>query len=449
MPNRVYTWYIQGLGELIGYNKTYSTFLPNLTTSLHIGTNQSSTLVSSRDNFNTTKIKSKRKNDDDTGTPPIDEQITPSWFQVERLPSVGFYKVRLTVSSREKSNLDSLVTYQIIELKNIVIACLGDSYASGEGNPDFDGLAGSDDQAYCNNITTVQTLEGKKSDFVELAQAPRWFEIAAHRSMKSGYALAARYIEETDPHSVVTFINLAVSGAEIQNGLLQPQKDRLWMRKGQLGYLEELVGTHTIDLLLLSIGGNDIGFSDLLTEATLGGTDLNDVAKYIRRIVAMDDSYYALNLFMNDRLRIKKILIAEYPTHLFSNDKNIPIINTNEFTCELFANSTGFLTIDAQELKNLNRIGEALQQSRIQIAQKLGWLYAGGIADKFRNHGYCSAEDGSYWIKASYSCTNQGDTRGTMHPNQKGHAVVKNAVLEKVMPIFFPSNQREDTINKN
>jgi lysophospholipase L1-like esterase len=446
MPKRVYTWEIQGIGELSEYHRTYTTIFPNLTTSLLAGTYIVSKPALIPRGTNPGDTKSKRRNNE-AGTPPRDQPIPPSWLRVERLPKVGLYKVRLIVTSQTKNNVDSLVTNQTIELRNIVIACLGDSYASGEGNPDFDGIAGLSDRAYCANISAVQLAEGGKSDFVELYQSPRWFEIAAHRSMKAGYALAARYFEDIDPHSVVTFIDLAVSGAEIQKGLLQQQDDRLWMRKGQLGYFEELVGTNTIDLLLLSIGGNDVGFSDFLKEATISKIDLNDVDGYLRRIRSLKDSYYALNSFIKDRLKIKDILIAEYPTQLFSNNQKNPLLQTNQFACELFQNVTGFLTIGQEDVQNLNTIGEALQQTRIEVANELGWIYAGGIADKFKNHGYCSTPEETYWITASYSCTNQGDTRGTMHPNQKGHSLIKNAVIEKARPLLFSINQSADKNN--
>jgi hypothetical protein len=74
----------------------------------------------------------------------------------------------------------------------------------------------------------------------------------------------------------------------------------------------------------------------------------------------------------------------------------------------------------------------------MEAANLYGWLYAGGIADKFKSHGYCSTPEASLWVTASYSCTNQGDTRGTMHPNHKGHEIIKQSVLQKVIPVLFP-----------
>ncbi|MEO7923243.1 MAG: SGNH/GDSL hydrolase family protein [Chitinophagaceae bacterium] len=464
IPDKEYVWEIQGLGNLSAYKKIYVTNRPNLITSLSIVngmpiTKNQPVLVKANNPVNDLGNRTIRDNNNaGEGNPQPGDPIPLTWFAGEKLPETGTYRIKLTVRSRAKGYNGSPISHvENITLRNIVIVCLGDSFASGEGNPDQDGLADWDDKSYCINITVVQLAEGDKSDFVDLQQPAKWFEKAAHRSMKSGYALAAAEIENRDPHSVVTFINLAVSGAEIQNGLLQPQEDRTWMRKGQLGYLSELVGSKNIDLLLLSIGGNDIGFSDLLKETTTGELALDNLNSYLNRINSLKDSYNFLNLGLRDQLNVKNILIAEYPTQLFSNnytrqfldssDLAHPVIS-NQFSCELFKEWTGYLSIRRREIENLNIIGEKLKSARIEAASKHGWLYAGGIADKFKNHGYCSTPDQTYWITASYSCTNEGDTRGTMHPNQKGHAIIKTSVLEKIIPLLFSAIERVDDRSK-
>jgi hypothetical protein len=71
-----------------------------------------------------------------------------------------------------------------------LVVSIGDSVASGEGNPD--------------------------------ATPHTWLEPRCHRSLRSGAALAARAVELGDRHSVVTFVPLACSGATIEEGLLNP-----------------------------------------------------------------------------------------------------------------------------------------------------------------------------------------------------------------------------------
>ena len=462
IPNPVYVWDIQGLGALSTYHRIYNTTsLPNLSTSKPLSNIKS---VQNLNIDNTVKpkfaFKSKRKVPGEPQPPPNQEPLPPTWYKADRLPSLGRYKVTVTVSSANKSNTETYTYTQTITLRNIVIACLGDSYASGEGNPDTDGVAGGTDEIYCANITLVQKYHGEESDFMDLDYPAGWFDIQAHRSFKSGYSLAARQIEDMDPHSTVTFINLSVSGAKIQDGLMQPQPNRPWMRKGQVGYLKELVGDNKIDVLLLSIGGNDIGFANILEFATKEKLDIPTETTYRNAIASLKESYLSLNLYLKDKFKIDHILIAEYPTHLFSNNYSIGRIDTisgqvidttitNQFSCELFQEWTGRFSIHYPEILRLNAIGEALQTTRIEAASQFNWLYAGGIADKFKNHGYCSNADQSYWIQASYSCVNQGDTKGTMHPNPKGQAVIRQSILEKLTPVLFPKVNWLDTTQSN
>src|SRR5262249_5125327 len=80
-----------------------------------------------------------------------------------------------------------------VEVRDLLVVALGDSLTSGEGNPDADA--------------TPFAL-------------PRWQNGACHRSLKSGAALAALELERRDPHTSVTFVTLACSGASIAEGLL-------------------------------------------------------------------------------------------------------------------------------------------------------------------------------------------------------------------------------------
>ena len=64
---------------------------------------------------------------------------------------------------------------------------MGDSNASGEGNPLPDGS---------------------------------WVNIRCHRSDVSGHALAAARIEDDDPYSSVTYLSFACTGAKILEGIV-------------------------------------------------------------------------------------------------------------------------------------------------------------------------------------------------------------------------------------
>ena len=77
-------------------------------------------------------------------------------------------------------------TVQVVAPRDLVVASLGDSVASGEGNPH----------------------EAEGPGF-----PARWQDGACHRSVDAGPAVAAKRLEDADPHTSVTFIQLACSGA--------------------------------------------------------------------------------------------------------------------------------------------------------------------------------------------------------------------------------------------
>ncbi|MGN6696388.1 MAG: hypothetical protein ACTHN0_19575, partial [Aquihabitans sp.] len=90
----------------------------------------------------------------------------------------------VSVDSREET----------ITPKDNLIVSVGDSVASGEGNPD--------------------TLESGTY------WSPKWQNKQCHRTSLAGPAQAALRMERRDPHSSVTFVHLACSGASITTGLL-------------------------------------------------------------------------------------------------------------------------------------------------------------------------------------------------------------------------------------
>lgn len=61
-----------------------------------------------------------------------------------------------------------------------------------------------------------------------------------------------------------------------------------------------------------------------------------------------------------------------------------------------------------------------------EIAQERGWNYVGGIADSFRDHGWCAHGN---WINTiGESISAQGHYRGRVHPNERGYEQIGKAV---------------------
>src|SRR5262245_4776367 len=129
-----------------------------------------------------------------------------------------------------------------IQVRDVLIAGLGDSIAAGEGNPDravrlsddgfcFRRLSGGEyfrpGRAGFNGNKSCGTAAGEDPGVADWArQNARWMSGPCHRSlygyqMRTALALAVEY-----PHIAVTFVPLACSGARIERGFLDGQRAR-------------------------------------------------------------------------------------------------------------------------------------------------------------------------------------------------------------------------------
>jgi hypothetical protein len=213
-----------------------------------------------------------------------------------------------------------------IEVRDIFIAGLGDSIASGEGNPDrpvaladegfcFRSYLGTASKQYfrpsrdgykggraCEAPDTLQNWQ---------RQGAVWFNSACHRSLysyqtRTALALAVRY-----PHIAVTYLPLACTGATIADGLLGTQRGRecptaksatcQGIVNAQVSELREALTAakhrqpdRKLDLVLLSIGANDINFSGLVADTIIDAPTERALFRRIGVIGSVDDSRASL-----------------------------------------------------------------------------------------------------------------------------------------------------------
>jgi lysophospholipase L1-like esterase len=190
------------------------------------------------------------------------------------------------------------VTTEIM-VRDIFIAGLGDSIASGEGNPDR-AIALSDEgfcfRSYLAMAYTQyyrpsragykggRACEAPDSLQVWQRQSALWFNSACHRSLYSYQTRTALALAVQYPHIAVTYLPLACTGATIADGLFGSQRARECLPSkaaancsgtvsAQLAELREAVAAakkrqpdRRLDLVLLSIGANDINFSGLVAD---------------------------------------------------------------------------------------------------------------------------------------------------------------------------------------
>ncbi|MFO1109822.1 MAG: hypothetical protein U1E61_11605 [Bradyrhizobium sp.] len=186
-----------------------------------------------------------------------------------------------------------------IAVRDIFIAGLGDSIASGEGNPDRPvALA---DEGFCFRYylssATAQFYRpsragykgGRACEAPELLQvwqrqSAHWFNPACHRSLYSYQTRTALQLAVQYPHIAVTYLPLACTGATIADGLFGTQRFRecppsksnnicSGTVNSQIAELREAVAAakrrqpeRALDLVLLSVGANDIYFSGLVAD---------------------------------------------------------------------------------------------------------------------------------------------------------------------------------------
>jgi hypothetical protein len=260
--------------------------------------------------------------------------------------------VRLTITDPSAPSAPILGSpfSQPVTVRDYLIVSIGDSYGSGEGNPDVP-------QKFAEGPFGVP--------LPWIQRGPRWEDARCHRSATAGPAQAALRLEATDPHSSVTFLSFACSGANILQhalnnvnpfdpydpsypgvvdsgvGVLQPYagteapsvNDPTPNRKldDQITQVEHAVGSRHIDSLVMSGGGNDVGFANLGTlcvltfdcttrnVTNLSHTNHEPIADRVNEDLAfLDGAYDQLATRLNtdaqaNQLHVGNFYVSEYP----------------------------------------------------------------------------------------------------------------------------------------
>jgi lysophospholipase L1-like esterase len=344
------------------------------------------------------------------------------------VPSPGIYQIVLTIRKRGGSFLRSDPT--LYRLRDALVVSLGESAASGQGNPDVRGEPTLFGSGQCE-VTTLSMIFGGLIG-VSMEREPTWQEPLAYRSYLSGPSRAALALEERRSGKVVTFLSFASSGAEIETGLFEPQRD--FQEVGQIEEARRTVAGRRIDALLLSIGGNDVGFGPGLKDLVrdfLGKKGQDKTFEEINaRIDLLPRKYRLLAERIEDRLHPRKVFITEYPTAMFDRSDG-----TTGGGCGIFDSSVE-LDISAEDGRRIREAGRRLNTAVRAAAEKHGWVFVDGIEAGFAGHGYCS--DDSFFVFAEDSCRQQGDFEGTMHPTAAGHAVYSRCLQAAIVRHLFP-----------
>jgi lysophospholipase L1-like esterase len=336
-----------------------------------------------------------------------------------------------------------------INVQDLFVVGMGDSFGSGEGNPDhpvtfsreraveYGKSRGLDLKGYPARVGSWDRIGDKV--FVE--NNAKWKDQACHRSVYSHQLRTALQLAVESPQRAVTFVGYACSGAEIINGLFQVYKGNEWVPNppnrsqisfvaeaqcgpseapqetfpatydlgGDLPVLKDLTvnrcpkaKARKIDLVLLSIGGNDIGFARLVANAvlsdqsslkTLGGWmgQVHGAAQAAPGLQELDLRYKALSRALHLLLHIPwaesdRIVLSAYPP--------MAILEDGKTVCP---DDRGGMTVYPDFAFNSKRAGEGekvaaqLHGAMVKSSEKYGWSFAQRHRTEFNGHGMCAS----------------------------------------------------------
>lgn len=369
------------------------------------------------------------------GTPLPDTTCTASIS----VPNGSLHRVTVVVTDSAGRIADRTIE---VAPRDLLVVSIGDSVASGEGNP---------------HLPATDQLD----PFSET-----WELDVCHRSHFAGPALAARRLEDADERTSVTFVQLACSGAAVMDvpptagaapsgpddpdtgGLLDGYRGvepgAAPAQRPQLAEMDLLVRDRTPDAVMVSIGANDVKFSEVVHRCLLGWCTNDSTATELdARLATLPTRYAMLAEALTSRgVPADAVHISEY-FDVATDDLGLANLRcvADETTAtgltgfalvvsglaalyrlaiEAVLDGSGVISDDeaawADEyvLANLNQAVRA-------GADAHGWRYVGGIADEFERHGYCASEP--YVVGIVESFRTQADPFGAFHPNRAGHEV--------------------------
>ena len=376
--------------------------------------------------------------------------------------------------------------------QGILVAAMGDSYSSGEGNP----------RVHANDTDDGRALWMLGREDTE---ETKWNNLV-HRSP---YAASKLLYDKLDPAGTGDFVFASESGATIDNSIVNAKYYGMNYESGydknnplptQLKQMKEQMSVRgrendQIDVLTISFGGNDIGFARIVkilliadelyfpithsmilnalaTAATTGKSSdwrtvvdllanthiinlpqpIDDVLRAIVFDPDQDTSELAgLNGLpaqfqkLQDRIAAlapappKEVYITEYAAPFLKRDQY-----GNEQFVEIGSDLSRTLEVSRKEAKwvkenVINPLNQRVQAAALQH----GWHYVGGIAEDFIGHYYGALEG---WVVTSSDSKERMGTdqfsvaRGIVHPNEAGHAAISNRLHAAVQgPSFSQS----------
>jgi lysophospholipase L1-like esterase len=302
---------------------------------------------------------------------------------------------------------------QLAPRRRLIVA-IGDSFTSGEGNPDRGGL-----------YVPQRDASGAVIGVATLRRA-RWQDRRCHRSAIAAPVLAARAIADGRTH--LTLVHLACTGAHVRDGLLEPgggARSQLLLdgaaqisspAPAQVALTRRAVGRRHVDAVLVGIGGNELGFSQLVRTCATSDRCQDALAPAIpARLAALDSDLAALGVAMGPIATRRRVVLVPYPD----------VVTGGRGSC-----AAPELGLDPEESEWSARAIGALNGTLRRVAKRERWRFAGAAARALAGHGLCDSRPWSVSLAASVA--RQGSETGTLHPNPSGQGALALAVARSL-----------------
>lgn len=337
-----------------------------------------------------------------------------------------------------------------VKVTDLLIAGMGDSFGSGEGNPDLPVRFSPERTVTYGNGKKNTDLAGfparvgawkKIGDASFNKEGARWVDVACHRSLYSHQLRAALQLAIEDPHRAVTFVGLACSGAEVTFGMFLRYKGNEWVpnppdlsqisaladaqcgaREADAidmpeayhmrGVIPELKGglvlrkcrrdlARKIDLLFVSVGGNDIGFARLVANAVLADQSVvrrlggwfgqvhgNMQSKAL--LDRLDERYKALNRAIHGILHVPwpesdRIVLTAYPPLALLGDGR-RVCPDGSAGMDVAAD----FSLSQRRAREGSNLADQLQRVMAKSAKTHGWSFATRHRNEFVGRGICA-----------------------------------------------------------
>ena len=342
--------------------------------------------------------------------------------------------------------------FTTVKVTDLFIVGLGDSFGSGEGNPDEPVTLSRDRDASYGISPAGIPLDGyptrigaweQVGDRTFLDNGPRWWGQACHRSLYSYQLRAALEIALEDPHRAVTFLSFACAGAEATYGLLiqyrgtewapdQPDKPQVssaaraqcggapvveenyptaFSLNGQIPELDNIFiakcpreMARRIDLVLLSVGGNDVGFASLVANAVLNDNGLlrslggwmgkiYDREKGEKQLPELELRYKAINRALHGNLHVPwsesdRVVLTSYPVMSLLEDGHT-VCPDGQAGMSVYPE----FHLSEEKSREGEVAAEALDRTMRKAAKSFGWTYVDGHRQAFAGHGLCAGSN--------------------------------------------------------